>query len=351
MGLLFLILYPAPAPVRPVHLCHTPSLSHIVTHHLCRTPSFTHPLCHTLSFAHHHSYTPLCHTPSFTTPSLTHIFVTHHLSHTTLSHTALSHTIFHTPWHHLRFTWQALHFAWQACSGGALGCVLVARGAAPLCMAGVALGDIDVPFPWQFTLRGRRGTWWHPPSICVVGVALGDIHLHFAWQAWCLWHGAGSGGALGRVLVARGAAPLCVAGVALGDIGVLFAWQAWYLWHWAGSGGAFARFSRPGRRATLRGRRGTYELLGLFGLGGSAAKASCLWSLVSPCQLTFEETHGESSSQLHKLHQSTEHVGGWLLSSVVHPGLRGHSLEVHGPLLPSKKARRLCSCAVPFPSG
>ena len=164
MGLLFLILYPAPAAVRPVHLCHTPSLSH---------------------------------------------------------------TIFHTPWHHLRFTWQALHFAWQACSGGALGCVLVARGAAPLCMAGVALGDIDVPFPWQFTLCGRRGTWWHPPSICVVGVALGDIHLHFAWQAWCLWHGAGSGGALGRVLVARGAAPLCVAGVALGDIGVLFAWQAW----------------------------------------------------------------------------------------------------------------------------
>ena len=65
--------------------------------------------------------------------------------------------------------------------------------------------------------------------MCVSSVALGDIHLHFAWQEWYLWHWAGSGGALGRVLVARGAAPLCVAGVALGDIDVPFAWQAWLL--------------------------------------------------------------------------------------------------------------------------
>ena len=34
-----------------------------------------------------------------------------------------------------------------------------------------------------FTLRGRRGTWSHRPSLCVAGVALGDIDLHFAWQA------------------------------------------------------------------------------------------------------------------------------------------------------------------------
>ena len=72
----------------------------------------------------------------------------------------------------------------------------VGRDAAPLCVAG--LGDIDVP-------------------LCVAGAALGDIHLHFAWQAWHLWHWAGSGGAIGRTLVARGAAPLCMAGVALGD--------------------------------------------------------------------------------------------------------------------------------------
>ena len=106
-------------------------------------------------------------------------------------------------------------------------------------MAGVALGDIDAHFAWQawhlrhwagsggapgsqmtpwtprlfawqawhlvtstVTLRGRRGTWQHGPSLCVAGVALvdmmrhvsslcvalGDIDAHFAWQAW---HGTG----------------------------------------------------------------------------------------------------------------------------------------------------------------
>ena len=38
------------------------------------------------------------------------------------------------------------------------------------------------------TLRGRRGTWRHPPSFHVAGMALGDIHLRFAWQAWHLRH-------------------------------------------------------------------------------------------------------------------------------------------------------------------
>ena len=50
--------------------------------------------------------------------------------------------------------------------GGALGLVLGARDAAALCVAGVALGDIDVRFTWQawhnltstLVLRGRRGT-------------------------------------------------------------------------------------------------------------------------------------------------------------------------------------------------
>ena len=52
--------------------------------------------------------------------------------------------------------------------GGALGLVLGARDAAALCVAGVALGDIDVRFTWQawhnltstLVLRGRRGTGW-----------------------------------------------------------------------------------------------------------------------------------------------------------------------------------------------
>ena len=60
--------------------------------------------------------------------------------------------------------------------GGALGPgfgACDARGAAPLCVAGVALGDIHLRFTWQawhkptstVVLRGRRGTYgtgWRP---------------------------------------------------------------------------------------------------------------------------------------------------------------------------------------------
>ena len=105
------------------------------------------------------------------------------------------------------FAWQAWHLWHWAGSGGALGF---------RCVAGVALGDIHRHFAWQAwhlvtstvalrgrrgtygtglalvaclvlgvtpwrrgVLRGRRGTWRHPPSLCVAGVALGDIHRSF----------------------------------------------------------------------------------------------------------------------------------------------------------------------------
>ena len=138
--------------------------------------------------------------------------------------------------------------------GGALGPGFVAcdaRGAAPLCVAGAALGDIHLDITWQawhlvtstFVSCGRRGTNSHLPSFCVAGVALMVL-----------------GGALGPGFVAcdaRGAAPLCVAGVALGDIylryhvaGVAlgdiylrFTWQAWH---------------KLTSTVVLRGRRGTY---------------------------------------------------------------------------------------------
>ena len=69
-----------------------------------------------------------------------------------------------------------------------------------------------------FALRGRRGTWRHPPSFHVAGVALGDIHLRFARQAWHLWH------CVARLdsLVAGDAAALCAAGVALMALGGLW---------------------------------------------------------------------------------------------------------------------------------
>ena len=159
---------------------------------------------------------------------------------------------------HLRFTWQAwhlvtstfvsrgrrgtrlTHFAWQAWhvwhwagSGGALGS--------------------HVPewsprlFAWQvwhletfiFVSRGKRGTWWHPPSFHVAGVVLDLLTLRGRRGTY----------GTGLALVAR-SVPTCpsgrrgflrgrrgnwrpsssfhVAGVALGDIHLRFTWQAWY---------------------------------------------------------------------------------------------------------------------------
>ena len=109
------------------------------------------------------------------------IYVTHHLSH----------TIFVI---HLRFAWHVWHLATST-----------------------------------FASRGKRGTWWHPPSFCVASVAL--MALGWLWsRAWAR-------------LVAGDAAVLCVAGVALGDIHLRFAWQAWRL--------VTSTF-------VLRGRRGTF---------------------------------------------------------------------------------------------
>ena len=175
---------------------------------------------------------------------------------------------------HLRFTWQAWHLAtstcvWRgrrgrSCTWWRAWSPLVARGAAALCVAGVALGDIHLRFTWQAwhlatstcVWRGRCGrscTWWRAWSplvarggaaLCVAGVAQGDIHLGFTWQAW---HLAASTFVLrGRwrawsPLVARGAAALCMAGVAQGDIHLGFTWQVLHL--------ATSTF-------VLRGRRG-----------------------------------------------------------------------------------------------
>jgi len=103
--------------------------------------------------------------------------------------------------------------------GGAFGLVLVARDAAPLCVAGLTQSHIYFCFSWQawcnlpstFVLGGRRGAISHPTLFCVAGVAL--IALS---------------GALGLVLVARDAAALCVTGRAQGGINLGFMWQVWH---------------------------------------------------------------------------------------------------------------------------
>ena len=143
--------------------------------------------------------------------------------------------------------------------GGALGLVLVARDAAALCVAGVALGHIYVRFTWQAwhnvtstvvlrgrrgtygtgwrawagfgrpwrrgTLRGRRGTWWHLRSFHVAGVAQCHI-LRFALQAWHLWHWVARLGWFWSPVTPRH-----------------FAWQAWRL--------VTSTFVSRGRRGTM----------------------------------------------------------------------------------------------------
>ena len=112
-------------------------------------------------------------------------------------------------------------------------------------VAGVALGDIDLHFASQVwhlatstsTLRGRRCTSRHVPSLCLADVALTAL----VWLWWRGWFPVDA-------VVAEAVG---VAGVALGDIDLHFAWQAWHgdidfhfimqtwrLRHWAGSGGA-----------------------------------------------------------------------------------------------------------------
>ena len=194
------------------------------------TTTFSHTIFHTTTFSHtifHSNF--LSHTQSFTAT----------FSHTIFLTTTFSHTIFHPQLCHIRWhAWVPLTFVLRCrrgtCSHRPSFCVagmalmtlgwiwrrawapLFARGAAALCVAGVALGDIDVAFAWQAwhlltstfvlcgrrgvydtglalvarlgtvsrpwrrgTLRGRCGTWRHRPSFCVAGVAL-------AWQAWHL---------------------------------------------------------------------------------------------------------------------------------------------------------------------
>jgi len=127
-------------------------------------------------------------------------------------------------------------------TGLALAARLGTLVAAAVCAAGMALGDIDLHFPWQawhlatwtFTLPGRRGTYGAglalaarlgtlvAVAVCVAGMALGDIDLHFAWQAWrlatwtCVLRGRRGAYGTGLALLVRlgtlVAAAVCVAG-------------------------------------------------------------------------------------------------------------------------------------------
>ena len=284
---------------------HTLCSHTLCQHTLCQHTLCSHTLCpHTLcqhTLCQHTLHTS--HTDTFThTQTHTH---THSLAQTHV-HRRFVAGVAHTRIHR-RFTWQAWHnftstfvlrgrrgtdgTGWRAWSG------LVARDAAALCVAGVAQPHIHRRFTWQawhnltstVVLRGRRGTYgtgWRAWSglvardaaaLCVAGVAQHHIHLRFTWQAWHNLtssvalrgrHGTyGTGWRAWSGLVARDAAALCVAGVAQLHIQRRFAWQPWDRWHWVAR---LVRLGRPGRRGTLRGRRGTTSHPPSFHVAGVA---------------------------------------------------------------------------------
>ena len=243
---------------------------------------------------------------------------------------------------HLDFTWQAWHnltstvvlrgrrgtdgTGWRAWTG--LGAAVTPVTPRHFCVAGVALGDIHLDFTWQAwhnltstvvlrgrrgtdgtgwrawtglgaavtpvtprhfcvapLLRGRRGTWWHPPWFHVAGVAQPHIYRRFAWQAWDRWHWVARLDWFRRRRDACDAAPLLhgrrgtwwhppwfhVAGVAQPHIYRRFAWPAWDRWHWVARLDWFRRRRDACDAAPLlRGRRGTWWYPPWFHVAGVA---------------------------------------------------------------------------------
>ena len=186
-------------------LSHTNFQHNFVTHHFV-----THQLSHT-TLSHTNIHTQLCHTPSFnTTLSHTRRGTISHPPSFCMAGVALM-----ALGGALGPAWSRVtprHFAWQACPWGTS--TLVSRGRRGaishprlFCVAGVALmalgGALGPAWsrvtPWHFAvvLRGRRGThgtgWraWarlvarDAAALCVAGVAL---DLGFTWQAWHSWH-------------------------------------------------------------------------------------------------------------------------------------------------------------------
>ena len=251
VGFLFLVLHPVRLlplrllPPAPVASSHTTYSHTTCTHTTCNTQlthtqlAHTHNLLNTQLTHTQLAQTQLSHTQLAHTHNLhTHNLHTHKLAHTQLAHTQLAHTQLahtdklhtHTQLTHTQLTHTQLVHTHNLHTHNLLTHTHTqlthTQLAHTLCVAGVALCDIHLHFVWQawqlcdidlhfvwqawhfmtwiVTLRGRRGTWWHPPSFHAAGVA----RMALGW----LWWRAG----FPRVAVV--AAAVCVAGVALGDM-------------------------------------------------------------------------------------------------------------------------------------
>ena len=183
VGFLFLVLYPVRSSVLPSSLL--PSFTHsFVTH--TRTVFHTqlcHTIFHTQLLSHHLSHT------TFVTPSSTHNFVTHHLSHNfvtrRLSHTTLSHTVFHTQLCHTHTP----SFTHNFVTHRSFTQNFVTHRLSHTTLSHTVFHTQNYH---THTHRLSHTNLSHTifAALCVAGVALGDIDLRL-WQVWRLWHWAG----------------------------------------------------------------------------------------------------------------------------------------------------------------
>ena len=200
-------------PITPTATCSRNFSSHnlsssynLLTHTTLLTDLVVNLSSHNLLT--HNNYTTCSHT----------IQLTHNSTHTTCSHTHNNSThttllpllLVHTTCHHTTGLATFVSRGRRGCWRGRRDTL---RHPPSFHVAGVVRGDIDFHFAWQAwhvwhwagsggalgpewpgwpprllawqlyshgCLRGRRGTWRHPPSFHVAGVVLGDIDLHFA---------------------------------------------------------------------------------------------------------------------------------------------------------------------------
>ena len=216
-----------------------------VTHNFVTYNFVTHHLSH-LTLSHTIFHTQLCHTPSFTynfvTYHLSHNFVNHHLSHTTLSHTIFHIQLCHTP----SFTYNIVTryishttlshtiFHTQLCHTPSFKHNFVTHH-----LSHITLSTTIFPIQLCHTPSFTPTFVTHHLSQTPLSHTIFHTHLcHTPWQArhkltsTVVWRGSHGTDGTG--------------------------WRAWSL------------FSRPWRRGTLRGRRGTYSHLPSFCVAGVA---------------------------------------------------------------------------------
>ena len=246
-------LPPSPARPPPAHSSHTTCphthnlLTHnLLTHNLTTHNLFTHNLLTHTTWPHN-LLTHNLFTHNLTTHNLTtHNLFTHNLSpHNLTTNNLLTHNLStHNLLTHTQLTHAQLDHTHNLLTHNLTTRNLLTQ------LTHTQLDHTQLAHTTcHHTTCGRRGTWWHRPSLCVAGVALMALDWLW-WRAWVsVW----------RRLVAR-------LGLRLAPLSPrLLAWQAWHLvtstdsLRWRGTDTTSIGTLR-GRCGTWRHGRGVFEL-------------------------------------------------------------------------------------------